>query len=83
MTTEETVKQYAQDLLVECGWDRKAIDNKVSVDWLRQMADVDPAEWKSKLWTALRIARETERVLINRETVRDRYQEFFPKRNEW
>ncbi len=83
MAIEDTVKQYAQDQLVECGWNRDALDDRLARTTLTAIANGDPKEFLDKLKASFRAVRETERIIAGREAIKDSYGELWPKRSAW
>lgn len=83
MTTEDTVQQYAQDQLVECGWNRDEINMRLARQTLTQIASGDPHGIVDKLIAYARIIRETERIIIGREAIKEQYGELWPKKSAW
>lgn len=82
-SSAEVVKQYAQDQLVECGWDRDELNTRLARQTLTQIANGDPHGIVDKLVAYARIIRETERIILGRESVKQQYGELWPKRSAW
>lgn len=60
----DIVTQYAQDLLIECGWSLADLDDKLAKNTLRLMADScgRPGDYLSRIKTSFRVAREAARL---------------------
>lgn len=95
MSAEETLTQYAQDMLIECGWNMADVDERLARQTMRAMADScgRPGDYVSSLKQSFRVAREAARLVADHDReaarvktaadIRHRFADFFPKLNEW
>lgn len=83
----DIVTQYAQDLLIECGWSLADLDDKLGRATIRIWADScgRPGDCLASLKTSFRVAREAARLISehNRQEIQARFADSFSKPNKW